>query len=106
MTTFHPLPAPPAPAPRPTLQTPRANSQLPGAGERSRDPPKTRELSRVGVLPASEAMRGVTAEPVPAVLGLGGGGGVGGRALQAPAQLGVEAARGGIEGLGQAAGEP
>lgn len=63
-------------------------------------------LSRVGVLPASEAMRGVTAEPVPAVLGLGVGGGVGGRALQAPAQLGVEAAGGGIEGLGQAAGEP
>lgn len=48
----------------------------------------------------------MTAEPVPAVLGLGGGGGVGGRALQAPAQLGVEAVRGGIEGLGQAAGEP
>ena len=49
---------------------------------------------------------GLTVEPVPAVLGLGGSGGAGGRALQAPAQLKVEAVGSGVEGLGQAAGEP
>lgn len=105
---------PPVPSRRSWLQRPDYSSNTPrkvsapGAGERSQDTPKAVEMSRAGVLPASKAIRRVTAEPVPAVLGLGGsgGGGVGGRALQAPAQLSVETAGGVVEGLGQAAGEP
>lgn len=45
-------------------------------------------MSRVGVLPASKAIRRVTVEPGPAALGLSGGGS---RALQALAELSIKA---------------
>ena len=89
-----------------SLQPPHANKvSAPRAGERSQDTPKSVEMSWVGVLPASKAIHRVTVEPVPTVLGLGGGGGLGSQALPVPAQLSVEVVGGIVERLGQASSE-